>query len=991
MRISLLFVFVLFVMSERVNAQAFPNPATLSTGQGTPGTLDPIWTVSGWFSSNPPNPMGLSYSAALINNNCAPGSWVDPATLPPPTNNGNWITGQGGACNNNTNDGYIYFRLTLNLPSDCNGNSVATTGSYTLYLTGYVDNTITDIFVNGTSTGISGGGFSSGSQLNITLSGPWVAGLNYIDVQVWNQPNGGQPNPYGLLLVANSAASSVADGDGDGVADINDQCPCDNGSQANGCSRAAITGDTVLCAGESTTLTASGTGTFFWNNGTTGPTVTLTPGASQRVSVVATASNGYVDSAVANITVNTLPPIAINPASTSICIGNSATLTGSGGLGYLWSDGTIASSITVSPASTANYSVTGTDINGCTATASSTVTVNQLPIPSVNPAATAICNGDNTTLTASGGTGYAWSDGSTTAAITVFPTSNTTYIVTATDANNCSATTSSNVTVNALPVPVITPAAVAICIGDNTTLTASGGNAYLWSDGSSNAGLTVSPASTATYAVTVTDANNCSATTDATVTVNSLPVPSVSPANVAICPGSSTTFTASGGTTYAWDNGDATAATTVSPATATTYVVTVTDANNCSATASADVTPNTLTVASIPPPADTICNGGNTSLTASGGSTYAWSDGTMINVINVSPSSTTSYTVTVTDANNCTASASAQVLVAPVIALTTAKTDISCNGLSDGSIDLTITGGLGVCVPLWSDASTTEDISGLSAGNYSVTVTDMVGCTATASENIAEPSALALTSSFINPSCVTIPNDGSITLTVAGGTGAYQYNWSPANNSANPVNLGPGNYDVTVSDANACTISASFVLTYLYDFTVDATPSVTIKMGENVTLGYTLNGNAGNYINIWSPASTLSCADCVSPIASTNSTLLYQIELKNDAGCTSSDTVRVTVVPDYTVFVPNAFTPNNDGNNDVFGIAGNVTSIAYLEIQIFNRAGEKVYESQDHQFIWDGSYKGVILNPGVFTWQMKLTFLDGHREQLRKGTVTLLR
>ena len=108
-------------------------------------------------------------------------------------------------------------------------------------------------------------------------------------------------------------------------------------------------------------------------------------------------------------------------------------------------------------------------------------------------------------------------------------------------------------------------------------------------------------------------------------------------------------------------------------------------------------------------------------------------------------------------------------------------------------------------------------------------------------------------------------------------------------------------------------------------------------------------------------------------------------------GCVATDKVNVTVMPDYSVFVPNSFTPNNDGNNDVFKMYGITGSIVFLEVQVFNRIGEKVFESQDHNFLWDGSYKGTQLSSAVFTWQMKLTFIDGHREELRKGTVTLLK
>lgn len=990
MRIFLPLVFFVFV-GTLLHAQSFPNPATLSTGQGTPGNNDPLWLVSGWYSSNPPNPMGLTYNPALINNNCAPGAWVDPASLPPPTNNGNWISG-ASPCSSNTNDGYIYFRLTLNLPSDCNGNSVATSGSYTLYLSGYVDNQITDVFVNGTSTGISGGSYSSGSQLNFQLSGPWVAGTNYVDVQVYNFPNSGQANPYGLLLVANSAASSVADGDNDGINDINDACPCDAGNLSNGCVDVVATGDSVLCLGESTTLTATGAGTFVWNNGATGNTITVSPTVNSRYSVVVTASTGYTDSSVINVVVNPLPPVAISPATPAVCAGNPVTLTGNGALGYLWSNGTTANSITVTPVSTTSYSVTGADANTCTASATVSVTVNSLPVATVTPASVAICNGNNTTLTVAGGVTYQWSDNSTTAAITVAPTTTTSYIVIATDANNCTASASSTVTVNPLPVVTITPASPAVCIGNSATITASGGTTYSWSTTENTAAITVTPASTTTYSVTATDANSCSATGAVTVTVNQLPVPAINPASATVCQGSNTTLTASGGVSYNWSDGTTTSVLTVAPSATTTYSVTVTDANTCSATTDATVTVNTLPVASVTPVSATICQGADTTLTASGGVGYLWSNAQTTATITVNPAITTTYTVTVADANTCTASTSATVTVIPTMVLTAVPTNVTCNGSNDGQVNLTVTSGQQPYTYAWDNGSTTKDITALAPGVYNVLVTDGGGCTATTGATIIEPAALAYNSTAVNPSCATIPADGSIVTTVTGGTTPYSYLWSNGATTAQLQNAGPGNYTVIITDANSCTVTDAFVLDYLYDFTIQAVPAITISLGESTTLGYTLTGNAGSVTNLWSPAATLSCADCVSPDAQPNVTTTYNIQVSNTAGCTATSSVLVTVKPDYSVFVPTAFTPNNDGNNDVFSIHfGSIKSLAYMEISVFNRIGEKVFQSQDHAFEWDGTYKGTAQQPGVFTWVLKLTFLDGHREEIRKGTVTMIK
>lgn len=284
---------ILFLFSFSVFGQTFPNPASLSTGQGVSGNPDPVWLVSALFPSNPPNPIGLTYTPALINNNCAPGAWVNPSSLPPPINNGNWITASTSPCATNSLDGYIYFRLPLNLPASCNGSSIAVSGNYKLFLSGYVDNVISNVYVNGVPTGISGGNFVPGGQLNMTLNGPWLAGINYVDVLVYNYP-GAFFNPYGLLLVANYSASLNSDLDGDGIVDLYDLCPCQPGAAPNGCCPLAPTGNTTQTFCNSaivSDLVANGTSIQWYADSTTttplNPSTNLVSGtyyASQTIS-----------------------------------------------------------------------------------------------------------------------------------------------------------------------------------------------------------------------------------------------------------------------------------------------------------------------------------------------------------------------------------------------------------------------------------------------------------------------------------------------------------------------------------------------------------------------------------------------------------------------------------------------------------------------------------------------------------------------------------
>lgn len=1127
---------ILTGLSQNVCAQGFPIPSTLSTGQGTPGSLDPIWLVSGWYTSSPPNPIGLSYSAALINNNCAPGAWVNPGSLPPPVNNGNWITNASYPCSSNYNDGYIYFRLPINLPTSCDGRSISSTGSYTLSLSGYVDNSISNVYVNGTSTGFSGGGYSSGSQLNMTLTGPWVGGVNYIDVLVYNYPNGGRANPYGLLLVANASAVDTADSDHDGYPDVSDQCPCLAGSRPNGCPPVII-GDTIFCIGDSSILRTEEIGagySYLWSTGATTDSVIIHPVANTAYSLTVTGANNFRDSATVHVIIHPLPVITITPATPAVCIGNSVTLTASGGsiyawstpansaattvspntnttytvtvtdanscstttsrtvtvnplpsptitpasshicfgtselltasggVSYLWSTTATTDTITISPATTTTYTVTVTDANNCSASTNATVNVNLLPIPVITPSPTQICFGKSTMLTASGGTGYLWSDAAITDTTTVSPATTTTYFVSVTDINNCSASINATVTVNPLPTPSITPASPQICFGNSTLLTASGGTVYLWSNAANTDTTTVSPASTTTYSVTVsdihscsaiatqtvtvnplpnasispantqvcigdnialtagggtsytwsttatgptitvsptttssysvivTDANSCSASISRTVTVNPLPTPSVTPATTAICINSSTTLTGSGGVSYLWSNASTATAITVSPIATTTYSVTATDANSCSAIASGTVTVNPLPTAAIGVVPD-ICLGASTMLTASGGSTYIWSNAATTDTTTVSPSATTNYSVTVTDNNNCSSSVARTVTVVNPMTLTPTITNVSCNSGSDGAIALSVSGGLSPYGYLWSPISATSaTVSSLSMGVYTVAVTDHAGCLATASYTVTEPPVLSFTSSFTDPTCTTIDYDGSITLTVSGGILPYQYLWSNNATTQSLTNLTAGSYTVTISDAHNCIISSVFNLAYIYDFTVHATPSDSINLGDSVQIGYTLTGNTGPFTSLWSPATALSCTDCISPIAAPDLSTVYQIRITNDLGCISTDSVFVYVIPDYNIYIPNAFTPNGNGVNDQWQIYGNLKALKFLDIQVFNRWGELVFRSNDLNFTWDGTYKGAKQEPAMYVWQLDLTFIDGH-DINQKGSLTLLR
>lgn len=375
------------------------------------------------------------------------------------------------------------------------------------------------------------------------------------------------------------------------------------------------------CVGNSTTLTAStnfANAPLKWYANATGGT-SLATGGSYTTPVLTATDTFYVAAESATcpsprtaiiVTVNAPPTAGISTVIPSVCPGESITLTASGGTGYAWSNsGGSNAAATFTPASATTYTVTVTNAATCTATASLNVTIRTAPVAAIAPTGAAICSGQSQALTASGGTGYAWSNSLGNGANkTVNPTQTTTYIVTVTNTNACSDTASITVNVTATPVATIN-GPTTICAGLSATLTASGGASYAWSNSlGSNAAITVSPTQNTAYTVTVSN-GNCTATASQTVSVQSAPTATVS-GNTTICNGESTTLTANGGNTYTWSNGlGSTSAITVSPATTTTYNVTVSIGANCSATTTQTITVNQPSASLF---SETLCFGEST-------------------------------------------------------------------------------------------------------------------------------------------------------------------------------------------------------------------------------------------------------------------------------------------------------------------------------------------------------------------------------------------
>ncbi len=397
-----------------------------------------------------------------------------------------------------------------------------------------------------------------------------------------------------------------------------------------------IAGKLSFCKGSNTTITASGGITYLWTTSSTNQNLIVNTAGTYIVTV--TNANGCKNNTSVMVVEDPLPAASIN-GKPSFCKGTSTNLTASGGNSYFWNNSNTSNSIIVSAIGT--YAVTVTDANGCKNATSVTVVENALPVTSISGVLN-FCKGANTTLTANGGINYLWNTSSTTQNLIV--NTGGTYFVTATDANGCKNATSVMVTENALPAATIS-GKLSFCKGSSTSLTASGGITYLWNTSSTNQNLIVNTGGT--YFVTATNASGCKNATSVMVVEDALPTATIS-GKPSFCKGSSTNLIASGGNSYFWNNSNT--SNSIMVATIGTYAVTVTDANGCKNADTVQVTENALPVVSINGK-PSFCKGTSTNLTASGGNSFLWSNGSKTQDVVVATDGP--YSVTVTDANGC--------------------------------------------------------------------------------------------------------------------------------------------------------------------------------------------------------------------------------------------------------------------------------------------------------------------------------------------------
>jgi gliding motility-associated-like protein len=678
-------------------------------------------------------------------------------------------------------------------------------------------------------------------------------------------------------------------------------------------------------------MVSGGTGpfTYLWSPG--GQTTALVSGLSAgNYSVTVTDAHGCTVTSTATITQPAALSANISAQTNISCSGGnsgSATVSVSGGTApysYSWNTSPVQTSATASNLAAGAYVVTVTDAHGCTATASVTITGPSVALSAIISAHTNVnCYGNTTgsaTVTASGGTSpyaYSWNTMPVQTSATAINLGAGSYNVLVTDANGCSATASVNITQpdSMLVGGICGHVDVSCNGGSNGSLLAmvSGGTGpftYLWSPGGQTTAL-VSGLSAGNYSVTVTDAHGCTVTSTATITQPASAITASISAQTNInCSGGnsgSATVSVSGGTapyTYSWNTSPVQASATASNLSAGAYVVTITDAHGCTATASVTITgPSAALSATISAHTNVSCFGnsnGSATVTASGGTSpyaYSW------NTVPVQTSATAnnlaagSYNVIVTDANGCSATASVAITQpdSMLVGGICGHVDVSCNGGSNGSLLAMVSGGTGPFTYLWSPGGqTTALVSGLSAGNYSVTVTDANGCSVTSTATITQPASgvTASISAQVNISCFG-NNDGSATVSASGGTAPYTYSWSttPVQTSATANNLAAGNYSVTVTDAHGCTATATvsiFQPAVALSATISSSFNVSCFGGNNGSATVMATGGTAPYTFSWNTTPVQTSASISNLAAGT-----YVVTVTDAHGCSANATVII--------------------------------------------------------------------------------------------------
>ncbi len=720
------------------------------------------------------------------------------------------------------------------------------------------------------------------------------------------------------------------------------------------------------------------------------------------------------------VTLTDPPPLTANLALTSVrCHGGNdgaATVLTAGGTppySFTWSSGQTTEQISGLGAGAVSVQIA--DANGCQASADGAIS-QPAPLAVTQQVTHARCSGaadGAVSLTAVGGVGayiYTWSDGQQTASAISLAAG--TYSYTVTDGNACQVIDSATV-----QQP---PALTSSITGQNPTcsslpdgsaqIVADGGTppySYRWDDAEQQTAANATGLPAGRYQVQIQDANGCTQTDSIELVAPPLPQLQLQARDVRCHGGSdgSILATLSAGTApfqYQWSLSFIGNTLTPNGLPAGTYSLTVTDALACTAVQQVEIAqPLPLTLSAAPQHIACVGNAsGSIDLNVNGGVQpyrYAWSHGdTREDPNQLEPGQ---YTVTLTDANDCTATLSTTILQINPIEVNVSTVPAGCFGAATGSASAQVTGGTPPYQYVWSNGATTAAIQQVVAGDYTLRVTDSDGCRVELSVRIVQPDMpLSVSPGLWPPTCAGETN-GRIEVTASGGTAPYAYSLNSGAFTGNRifVALGAGVYQVTVRDAAGCLAQTGPLI-------LDAPPPMSVSLGANRLVAYgdtaqlraTVTNGVLPLLYDWRPRDTtlLSCLTCPDPIARPLYQIAVQVRVTDANGCSAEDLMTLFVTKDPRAYVPTGFTPNGDGQNDRLLVHGR-SGTRVLMFRVFDRWGQLLYEGGEFEVNdatqgWDGTFRNKQAASDTYLWTLTIELPDGTRETL-SGQTSLIR
>ncbi len=648
-----------------------------------------------------------------------------------------------------------------------------------------------------------------------------------------------------------------------------------------------------------------------------------------------------------------------------------------------WNDAASTSIDSVANLSPGIYSISVTDTNLCSVSDSVVISEPDSLVATISASANLSCfnSGDGSaSIQIQGGTApylIQWDDPTNSTNDSIFNLAAGVYNVTVTDQNSCSDTASIVITepqILSLSTSLEDSVSCYGLLDGKSYVTVTGGTqpyTYLWSDPSSSTTDTISNLAAGMYYIVLTDANGCNAVDSIEVGESDSLVSSLAVTQDISCFGGSdgrVLTNIQGGTaplTYLWSNNNNTDS--LSGVVAGSYQLTVTDARQCTDTLSVVLNEPTQLTSTIDSSFNISCNGlidGYASVSANGGTTpytYLWNDPANSSTAQINNLPPGAYTVTVTDANQCTSTNSIVISQAPVLSTSNISfIAVSCFGLADGSANISVVGGRMPYTYSWSNNSDSSSAVGLAGGNYYVTVTDSSGCVIVDSVSIAEPTALGLSLDEDSITCNGF-SDGRIRSTPVGGTTPYTYSWSNSQNTQDIFNLSPGDYSLTLTDANGCTIADTAFILQPDSILLTLTEDDTICVNTPILLTANVNGGVGNYQYNWTNGLGNAPDHSVSPTQTTT----YSVSVTDGNACPPA-------TGSVTIGVRNIYNENVSLTASGIICLGDSATLT----PIFNPSANAI---GPFSYIWSQGLSGtgpVVVGPTVDTYY-SLAIVDG--------------